>query len=446
MTGVMIILLLFISTILTFAIPYFQEYTVTILKWELILYILMVLVDMRQTKQFNLFHTWIASFIFIIWSDMILIAADDPAHVYTIPIFFYLIANNLALWGYKLSSNNKMMTREEYLVTHPRYMFALILIGIVSFLYIFYDNIILTLGSGRILNDAKGGTTLTGSIASALGLILPALITYYFRYVKKKSWIYSILLSLPILVFQAIIATRFKLLFQIIPLFIMLGVIKVKDNTIKSLMVLTGAVIAIGVYSSYTKENRNYAINEQRSHEQRYTADTKDDIFLSFAEEMSPEGIIHMAHLANDYFEKNSLSYGRESLTIFYFWIPRSWWPEKPTQLDYWLIRKYENMPDAHSTSSGFLGELRADFGWISIIFALFIGIVLRRCDQYIQSIFSNQSHSLQMVFAAMLYPYFFFFVRSPLTASFSLIFCYFIYWIIRKTMCKRVINIPSQS
>lgn len=434
----MILLLIFISTILALAIPFFQEYTLFILKLELVLYVLMVLVNMYKTKQFNLFHTWIASFIFIIWSDMILTAADDPSHIYTIPIIFYLIANNLVLCGYILYSNKPIAAGRIYQVAHPRYMLTLILVGIAVFCYMYYENILTTLAFGRILNGAKGGTTLTGSIVSALGLILPALIAFYFRYVAKKSWIYSIIISLPVLIFQAILATRFKLLFQIIPLFIMLGMIKVKDNTIKSITILIGAVILIGIYSSYTKENRNYANNERRYQEQLYTANTTNDAFLSLAEEMSPEGIIKMAYLANDYFKDHSLSYGRESLTIFYFWIPRSWWPEKPTQLDYWLIRKYENVSDAHSTSSGFVGELRADFGWVALLFAFLIGIVLKRCDQYIQNTFS-QPQSLQMVFAAMLYPYFFFFVRSPLTTSFSLIFCYLIYWGTRQTMCKRV-------
>lgn len=432
-------MIIFINTILSLALPLIPEYTLIILKCQFVLYLCMIVVDIYKTKQFNLMHTWIAAFLFIIWSDMILTAAEDFNQVYTIPIFFYLIANCLVLWGYKLSRGTKSSDTSIHNIIHPRYFLFFIIVGVLIFIVFYYSKVQTTLTYGRILNDAKGSTTLTGSIVSALGLILPACIAYYFKYISKGGWVYSILLSMPIFILQALIATRFKLLFQIIPFLIVTGFLKVKNNTSKSLIIMAIAMLIIGAYSSYTKEYRNYAANESIIKEQIYASDTQDDIFLTIAQEMSPEGIIRMAYLANDYFEDNNLSYGRESLTIFYFWIPRAWWPDKPTQLDYWLIREYETTSDAHSTSSGFLGELRADFGWFSLFFAIIIGIALKKCDTYIQRIFMLNRHPIQIVFASMLYPYFFFFVRSPLTASINLIFCYIIYIIIKKTMCKPI-------
>lgn len=436
----MITFLILISTLIIPIIYITPEYTVDILKCEFVIYLLVVILDIYTTKQFNLLHTWIAAFIYIIWSDMILTAANDFTHIYTIPIFFYLLANNLVLIGYRLYQPKVQYTSDNYIVIHPRYLALFLIIGGLTFLIATYDEALYTMAFGRILNNAKGGTTLTGSIISAIGLILPALLAYYFKYVANKHWLYAIVYSLPIIVIQAILATRFKMLFQITPLLIILELIKTRSNTIKSLILFSTIIIFIGIYSSHTKEVRNYAANETIYNSTTYTQDSKDDIFISLADKMSPEGIIEMAHIANDYFSTHSLSYGRESLTIFYFWIPRAWWPNKPTQLDYWLIRKYENVSDAHSTSSGFLGELRADFGWISLFFAILIGFLLKRCNSYIQQVFLENNGTFQKVFAALLYPYFFFFVRSPLTATITLIFCYVIYYILKRTICKRQI------
>lgn len=440
----MIIFIITVSTILATIQLFWPEYTLFILKCQLILYASVVGIDMYRTKQFNLLHGWIASFIFIIWSDMILTTASDYGYVYTTAIFFYLIANNLVISGYTLYKRKKignLHNYNKYIVTHPRYLLIFILISILTYMYLKYDTITTTLNSGRILDDAKGGGSLVGVISSALGLILPSLIAYYFKYVTKRSWIYSLMLAFPIIIFQAIISTRFLLLFQVLSMLVVIGFVKIKSNNKYSILILMISAILLGSFSSYIKENRNYSINERLIDSQVYLTDLQDDIFLKFADEMSPEGIIHMTHLANDYFKDHSLSYGKESLTILYFWVPRSWWPDKPTMLDHWLIREYENVSDAYSSASGFMGELRADFGLLSLFFAFLIGIIMKQCNEYIQYIFNIKNGTIQMVIASILYPYFFFFVRSPLTASFNLIFCYLIYYIIKLTMCKKIKN-----
>ena len=435
----MIIALLILSTLLAIAVPIYPELTYSIVKCELVLYAAIIAIDIIKSRLFNLFHTWTASFIFIILSDMILCSANDPLGTYTIPIFFYLLGNNAVLLGYLLTGSNHKKSISHYKVVHESYLIVFIILSILLFVYLNFDSVVKTLAFGRILDESMGSTTFLATFVSALGTILPALIAYYFRYVKRKSMIYSILLVLPIFIMQFILATRFKLLFQILPFVIILGLIRVNRVTLKTVVVIVIAAYAFNVASTYLVENRNKATNAVNHREERYLTSHQDDIIYNLAHEMSPEGIMYMTSLANNYFDDHELSYGRECSTILYFWVPRAIWPDKPTQLDHWLIRKYENASDSFSSASGFLGELRADFGWFAILLAMLIGVALKKCDIYIQRLLNAETPSFGIVFASLLYPYFFFFVRSPLTASVHILTIYLIYIIIRRLFMKRI-------
>ena len=426
-------------------IPIYPELTYSIVKCEFVLYAAIVIIDIIKSRQFNLFHTWISAFVFIILSDMILCTASDPTNTYTIPSLFYLLGNNIVLFGYLFTTANDSRKPHYYTVKHPKYLLLFIILSIVLFIYFNTDQVVQTLAFGRILKDSTGSTTLLYTIVSALGSLLPAIIAYYFRYTAHRSVIYSLLCALPIFVIQFILATRFKILFQVLPFMIIIGMIRINWVTLRSMTTMIIAATLFGIASSYLVENRNMERGSTIYGESDYQEQHNDDVIYNMAQNMSPEGIMHMTAMANDYFKDHELSYGRECATMLYFWVPRSIWEEKPTQLDHWLIRKYENVSDAFSSASGFLGELRADFGWFALLFAFVIGIALKKSDVYIQRIISDNTPSFGIVFATILYPYFFFFVRSPLTASIHLIFTYLLYLIIRKLFMSRQDNTSQQ-
>lgn len=435
----MITALIIFSTILAIAIPLLPEFTYPILKCEMVVYIAIIVLDIIKTREFNLFHTWISAFIFIILSDMILCAVDDYMMEYTIPIFFYLVGNNIVLLSYRCTNTKASSPAFDYHIKHPRYLLVFIICGLALYIYTYKDMVIETLAFGRILKDSMGNTSLMLLVVSGLGTLLPSIIAYYFKYINRKSAIYSILLSLPIFLIQFIIATRFKLLFQVLPFIIILGLVRIHNVNFRSMLSLSLIGIVLITSSTYLVENRNKYATSNEYEKVKYRDAHSDDIFYTAADNMSSEGVIDMALLANDYFSKNELSYGRESSTILYFWIPRQWWPDKPTQLDHWLIRKYKNVDDAFSSASGFLGELRADFGWFALLFASLIGFALKRCDGYIQSFMYRSTPAFGIIFASLLYPYFFFFVRSPITASISLIMSFIIFIAIRTLFFHKV-------
>jgi oligosaccharide repeat unit polymerase len=380
------------------------------------------------TKRFSLLHTWEIAFIFIIWSDMLLCAADNDN--YTLPIFFYTFANSLVLLGYfSHTKTSQANTKYPNTFTEQKWeLLFVIIFCILLYLYYNYERVLETLSFGRVLTQTLGSGNLKSTIIPALGMLLPGLIAYYFRYIVRGGTLYALLLVLPIFIYQFIIATRFQLLFQIFPFAIILGFIKIEKINLKSIAFMLLFGIMLGWGSSYIKKNRNFAENETIYEETSYVSENSNDLFYNIAKDLSPEGIIEMMWLADNYYSTHNLEYGKESAYMLYFWVPRSIWKNKPTPIDHWLIRKYENVVEEHSTSTGFIGFLRADFGWFALLFAIIWGIIIKKCDNFIRRILKNKTPGFNYVFAASLYPYIFFAVRSPQTATQQLIFIYIIY------------------
>ena len=149
----------------------------------------------------------------------------------------------------------------------------------------------------------------------------------------------------------------------------------------------------------------------------------------------SSEGIIDMTSLVFNHLNLNDYTYGASTSFILYFWVPRTIWPNKPTMLGNWLIRKYRGgFSDAHSASFGFTGDLLLDFGpYLSQFILFFIGRLLVKAENYKNLSFSSGNFSIVM--GAMFYPYVFFFVRSPITASTFILGIYFFYVIFKRAL-----------
>lgn len=160
------------------------------------------------------------------------------------------------------------------------------------------------------------------------------------------------------------------------------------------------------------------------------------DLLTIFADNSSPEGVIDMTNLLFNYFETNDYMYGSSSSFILYFWIPRSIWPDKPSMLGYWLVRKFRSgFSSGHSASFGFTGDLYADFGLFSLVFIFLIGKLLK-FGEYFKS-WALKSNGYVIVLGAMTFPYVFFFVRSPVTSTMNFLGILFFYFLIKKLIFK---------
>lgn len=412
----------------------FPEFLISIGNLQGLLLLSIAIIDFIKTKRLNLIQIWIAGFIFIIWSEIIILIYSEYIDEYYFKgICFYLSANTFVLLGYYLTKNKikKLIITNKFINYHKTFLpFLIVLLlfyiatGIERAIQTVTASI--TYGAG----DAKGSGTLIGFFATGIGFILPSLIGYYYTYVKKNVFL-AWLLVIPIFTLLLIFGSRFRLLFSVLPFLIIIKWLPINNYTIKKIVPLFLLGVVFLLLSQFIVDfRRNFASTILSEQTESYKSE--DPITLRIAEKMSNEGVIKLAMYANKYFENNDLSLGRESSFFTYFWIPRDWWKEKPVMLDSWLIRNFENVSDGYSSASGFMGELRADFGIFSLIFAIAIGFFIKKLNNYVMSVFSLKGGNFDKILASISFPVLFFFIRSPITSIISIAMSIIIYYILQ--------------
>ena len=102
--------------------------------------------------------------------------------------------------------------------------------------------------------------------------------------------------------------------------------------------------------------------------------------------------------------------------------------------LGYWFIRKYRTgFGDGHSASFGFTGDLFADFGYFSLFFIFIIGRLIKFAEKFSEKSLSSKNYNV--IIGSMLFPYVFFFVRSPITASMTFFGILFFFYIFKRVI-----------
>ena len=294
---------------------------------------------------------------------------------------------------------------------------------------------------GRIQDPTVGGDAsqfLFGEIVGSIGIVLPAIAFYYFRvYRKSKIWI-AWIISIPILLILFMLGIRNTLLFAFLG-FVIAGKYIDLTHLNKKLFISLGlaAAFLLGV-SGFM---RNYRVGGLEGGGRDFGNDDKNSsLAVRIARSMSGEGIIKCMNYEKIYFDNNPYTFGTNTGFILYFWIPRALWHDKPTMLGHWLVREEEtNVPNAHSSSYGFAGEPYADFGYLSLILIFFYGVGLKKIE-----VFQKRNFRLsdkKSIMGAMMYPWVFFFVRSPITSTISLLGAFVWYLIFVKLLKKNIKN-----
>ena len=434
----LLLIISFILAVMLNVVP--KDGIQAIVEIQLFVYIALVIANYVQERKINLLQVWIAAFIFMIHSEILILADSEQVVEYIQPIFFYLIANNLAIAGYLVQRKKNLseaMHVEYELVNIHLYIFLTVVFFIV-FLWSSIEEARSNLYMGRQLDETIGTANVGKLLSNAMGIILPSLIAFVFGKVKGGLKWLQLIFVIPIFVLHIVLATRFKLLFAFIPYCIILGLINISNPTNKSNAMLLILIVASSMLSSTMKDNRYMSISELSMEDYVEDEYLNSRWSVKLGAKLSPEGIIQVMKYADDYFEHHDLRYGIESSNILYRWVPRKIWPNKPTTLDHWLIRYYENVPDTHSTSSGFVGVFRADFGWFALFFAFLIGMMIARINVYMNQTCTYKTSSIEYVMAAAMIPFVFFFVRSPITSAYTLLFEYFVYAIVRVLTTKK--------
>jgi len=395
-------------------------------------------VSVFYIKQIQLIDTWNVAFLFIVVSEILLLKSAGNHTVSAVK--YLLIANNIINIGYLSNLNNKISFRPiaNLKVRNTKMVTPLLLSFVIFYFFMKIEDSIYMFSVGRnvVIREGEGRGFFLDSIFNSIGFIIPAVLAYYFVYVRrKKIWI-PMLLSMPVFIVLFLQGTRFPLLFSLLGFFIVVQSKYLNKLAFKHYLVISLVMFGLAYGATIMKHFRS--------------SSTKDTTFVFFdnnaersnlptilAESiMSPEGVVDMTSLMFRYFETNDHLYGSSSSFLLYFWVPRQVWPDKPTMLGHWFIREHRSgFAEGHSASFGFTGDLYADFGLFSLFFILLVGRLLKYAENFKNAFFKVGNYNV--VIGAMLYPYVFFFVRSPITATMSFLGILFFYVLLKRLIFK---------
>ena len=255
-------------------------------------------------------------------------------------------------------------------------------------------------GRGSIVSEETGrsaSTAIIFGIGTSIGVILPALIIYYARFSKKFSPNIAILLSIPVTLVIYMTGIRFLLLMSAAGAFI-LYVPVVKNRNVPFIkFALLGSILYISASTMAVFRDGGLGNASWSVVEEYYEANVG----------MHVEGVVTTLAKMVDYFRHHDYLFGRSSATLLVFWIPREFWPNKPTFIDHWFIREYEGdagFDKGFSTGSTFASDAFADFGFIGgvVYCGIFFGILLALLDWLCVRILTRQGHPATVIIAPL--------------------------------------------
>ncbi|HAV01761.1 MAG TPA: hypothetical protein DCW95_00930 [Chryseobacterium sp.] len=389
--------------------------------------------DIIIQKTIKLIHVWSFAFIFVILSEVFISIGENVDAGLLAALKFLIIANNIILIGY-LSNSSRAIKRT---VRDTGYKSSaagsiILIVFTVAYVAMTINNALTSFALGR-QSAAEGDNFVLSSIISSMGFLLPSVCLFYFYSVKKTSILVPILFALPVFIILFMGGSRFPLLFSFLGFVITYQSVSQNKFSVKNLAILAAAGIILLSASIAMKTFRGGTMNANIYGEEEAVF---KDIPTYFSQFMSNEGVIDMTSLMIQHFSTNNHLYGSSTSFIIYFWVPRELWADKPTMLGYWFIRQYRGgFGEGHSASFGFTGDLFADFGYFSLLLIFFIGRAIKTAENFQKKAFASTSYSV--ILGAMLYPYVFFFVRSPITATMMFLGILFFYYLFKKILFR---------
>ncbi len=399
------------------------------------LYFGIIFVNYLSTKNLSLDIIWLVGFIFIILSELIV---TNGGYNVLIVTRYIIVGNNVLLIAYYCSRTKKYYLVHDYRLNNKTWYVALCLVSTIIFFIVVLPSASLAWHYGRAYSDASGGEFVY--VVSNFAFVLPGLWAFFYRE-KRGGFLIAFILSLPFFALLFMQGTRFKLLFSILSFAIGSGklklyCVKIRDLVVYAfvgviLMVTLNMMLSIRVYGANSVEDDTSLITK--------SIDNKSQLPAKIVSYGSIEGIIHANTWLFDYCNKNGYSYGKQSSFIFYWWIPRKIWKNKPSMTGGWLPHMYGNFSEGHSASVGVWGELYVDFGYFSFLFFLLLGNLLAKLDSYCKYLLTEKRNNVNILNVAIFVPYVFFSVRSPITSFITLSISLLFMYIFRYLLFERV-------
>ncbi len=396
-----------------------------------------LLISILLSRFVRLYHTWIVSFIYIIIPEAMHYVDSLPeSNEIFMATKFICLANWVLLLGHRLkySEGQKKIAIHEIGYRAHLSTVIMILLLYILFLYGAVPRALQIFRYGRVNLTGNATPVFLSGFMQSIGLVLPAILSFVVRYVwnRRRYWLYSIALSMPVLILLFMGGTRFPLLFSASGLFIVL--LAGKRLAFRQMVIGAVACLILITLAEGMKAFRTFGAQEGLF---RLLIQEKESERILIG---SNESVIDQTSLMMDFFRDHEHLRGMSSAYLLYFWIPRKVWPDKPTMLGYWLFRETrgsKGFSKGHSYSLGFTGETYADFGYLGAVFSSFLlGLLLAHLDLFVKHKV-DVGHTTGLILAATCYGYAFFFVRSPLTASFNMIGVICVYFVFRMSIDK---------
>lgn len=332
------------------------------------------------------------------------------------------------------NKRNDTLPSNSFYISKPKLFYKL---NVVFVYLIFLLNLPIIIYGFTIGRPNAFEYGLFSNISYALCIIIIINLKIYYKQLYGEiKYMKLIVTTIPLFVLLFAVGTRYLLLYGIIAL--------ISDQlynlSIKRILKLGLMFLAVVVAMNFIMQFRNSGLMSDNSFELR----KKDMADLSFnqmiTENFTNEGLLRNAAMITDYTAKEGYTYGKSIGFLGIFWIPRAVWNDKPTQIDYWLIRYYTNEYEAsgHSTASGFMGEIYMDFGkyftpLIMILFGWFLSFLN---SKYVNSAVVKKDYKTVIISGSVL-AWVFFMVRSILTSSYLFIFIILGVYVFQKIFFK---------
>lgn len=402
------------------------------------LYILLKYLD-EKNIEFDII--WAFAFLFMILGEVFinkeLIYIENSLEAFR----FLCLANNIVLIGYLFTSTiqKKSVKLKEYpekrYYSSSKYGGWVLFFLVISFVIVQLDFAVAAYTISRLYAQKYFSTGLLGNFFNSLGFILPAWIAYYFSILKKKNFLFSFLFSLPIFIIFFMGGTRYYILFSLLGFFLVFQSNNSLKFSFRGFLFALLMVFSLGFISLYLKSKRFLEIDSLSSNSTLNNFES----FPSFISNsiFSNEGAIKEFSLLISHFSHSDYLYGKSISFISYFWIPRDLWPDKPKMLGRWMVDKYyPDLPETHSITFGFVGDLYADFGYFSLLFYFGFGFLIKKLNKFknLQFQLGNEN----VILGSMLFPVLFFFVRDPITSILNLVSILILFFVIKSFILKK--------
>lgn len=115
----------------------------------------------------------------------------------------------------------------------------------------------------------------------------------------------------------------------------------------------------------------------------------------------------------------NIITYGRQLIGVLLFWVPRSFWPNKPVGSGAYTAEILDF--NFSNISANYFGEGYINFGFFGmLLFVLFLAFITAKMDKLYWVVLSSQKNNYYKIIYMLLLGLLFFFLRGDMMSAFA--------------------------